>query len=397
MTELSIIARDGAARAGVLHTAHGDVRLPAFMPVGTHATVKACLPREVRECGADILLCNGYHLALRPGVDLVERAGGLHAFMGWDGPLLTDSGGYQLVSLDGVAAIDDDGAVFVSPYDGSRMRVTPELAVELQVRLGADVVMCLDHPVGFGASAQRTEAATLRTHRWAERCRAAHPGDGRLLFGIVQGGFAAARRAESARVIASLDFDGVAVGGLALGEPPPLMEAMARRCLAELPETLPRYLMGLGTDAELLAMIAAGVDMFDCVLPTRLARNGTALTRAGRLSLRRARHREEQLPIEDGCPCSACAGGFSRAYLRHLFGAGEILAHRLLSLHNLTHLGRLLGGAREAIEAGSFASYRARVLAELAAPGGPSARGDHGGSARGDPGGAPPGVYTSPP
>ena len=367
MTALSVTAHDGQARAGLLRTAHGEVRLPAFMPVGTHATVKACLPAEVRACGADIVLCNAYHLALRPGVELVERAGGLHRFMGWDGPILTDSGGYQLVSLDGVAAIDDDGAVFVSPYDGDRMRVTPELAVELQARLGADVIMCLDHPVAYGAPADVSRAATARTHAWAERCRAAHPGDGRLLFGIVQGGFDAALRAESARMVGGLGFDGVAIGGLALGEPPPLMEAMARACVAELPQALPRYVMGLGSDAELLAMVAAGVDMFDCVLPTRLARNGTALTASGRVSLRRGQHREELGVVEAGCPCPACAAGVSRAYLRHLFSAGEILGHRLLSLHNLTHLGRLLDGARAAITAGTFAAYRSSVLGALAA------------------------------
>jgi len=366
VTALRIDARDGAARSGVLHTAHGEVRTPAFMPVGTHATVKACLPQEVRDTGADILLCNGYHLALRPGVELVEQAGGLHRFMGWDGPILTDSGGFQMVSLQDVAGIDDDGATFVSPYDGSRLRVTPEDAVRVQGRLGADIVMCLDHPVAFGASPALTAEATQRTHRWAERCRAAHPGEGHLLFGIAQGGFDPGLRRESARVVASLGFDGVAVGGLALGEPPPVMEAMAAAALEELPEALPRYVMGLGTDAELLAMVALGIDMFDCVLPTRLARNGTALTAGGRLSLRQARHRDDLRPLEEGCACASCAGGFSRAYLRHLFAAGEILAHRLASLHNLTHLGRLMAGARAAIAAGTFVDFRAGVLAGLA-------------------------------
>src|SRR5579864_3187134 len=278
MTVLSIEARDGAARTGVLHTAHGPVRVPAFMPVGTHATVKACLPDEVRATGADIVLCNGYHLALRPGVELVEAAGGLHRFMGWDGPILTDSGGYQMVSLRDVAGVDDDGAVFVSPYDGTRMRMTPEESVRAQARLGADIVMCLDHPVAYGADSALTREATARTHLWAERCRAAHPGEGHLLFGIAQGGFDADLRRESARAVGAMDFDGVAVGGLALGEPPPVMATMAGAALEELPDDLPRYLMGLGTDAELLAMVGLGIDMFDCVVPTRLARNATALT-----------------------------------------------------------------------------------------------------------------------
>jgi queuine tRNA-ribosyltransferase len=365
-TALRIDARDGAARTGVLHTPHGEVRTPAFMPVGTHATVKALLPDEVRRTGADMLLCNGYHLVLRPGVELVEQAGGLHRFMGWDGPILTDSGGFQMVSLRDVTSIDDQGATFVSPYDGSRLRMTPEDAVRAQARLGADVVMCLDQPVAFGASAEQTREATARTHHWAERCRAAHPGEGHLLFGISQGGFDPALRRESAAIVAGMGFDGIAVGGLALGEPPPLMEAMCSAAVEALPERLPRYVMGLGTDAELLAMVGLGIDMFDCVVPTRLARNATALTAGGRLSLRQARHREDLRPLEDGCPCAACAGGFSRAYLRHLFHAGEILAHRLLSLHNLAHLGHLMGEARDAIRAGRFADFQSEVLAGLA-------------------------------
>ena len=367
MTALTIEARDGAARTGTITTSHGGIHTPAFMPVGTHASVKALTPQEVRDTGADVLLGNGYHLVLRPGVELVERAGGLHAFMGWDGPILTDSGGFQMVSLQDVAGIDDDGATFVSPYDGSRLRITPEQAVEAQARLGADMVMCLDQPVAFGSSQALAVEATQRTLRWAERCRRAHPGEGHLLFGISQGGFDPRLRSESARAIAQLGFDGMAIGGLALGEPPPVMEAMAQAALDELPDDLPRYVMGLGTDAELLAMIALGVDMFDCVLPTRLARNGTALTAGGRLSLRQARHREDLRPLEPDCPCAACAQGFSRAYLRHLFACGEILAHRLVSLHNLTHLGRLMERARAAITDVAFEAFRREVLAGLAA------------------------------
>jgi queuine tRNA-ribosyltransferase len=366
MTALRIDARDGTARTGVLHTAHGEVRTPAFMPVGTHATVKACLPSEVKESGADILLCNAYHLVLRPGVGTVERAGGLHALMRWDGPILTDSGGFQMVSLTEVAAIDDDGATFVSPYDGTRTRMTPEDAISAQARIGADIVMCLDHPTAFGADDDITRQATERTHRWAERSRSAHPGEGHLLFGITQGGFDAALRRHSAREVAALDFDGVAIGGLALGEPPPLMAAMAEAALTNIPDALPRYLMGLGTDAELLTMIGLGVDMFDCVLPTRLARNATALTTGGRLSLRQSRHKEDLRPLEPGCPCPSCEQGFSRAYLRHLFAAGEILGHRLVSLHNLTHLGTLMAEARRAIAGGAFVGFRAAVLDGLA-------------------------------
>ena len=366
MSSFTLTCTDGAARRGTLRTRHGDIETPVFMPVGTHATVKACHPREVRDAGAQIILANAYHLALRPGVDLVERAGGLHRFMAWDGPILTDSGGYQLVSLDRVAEVDDAGATFISPYDGSRLRVSPEDAVSLQARLGADIIMCLDHPVAWDARADRAADATRRTHRWAERCRSAHPGDGRLLFGIVQGGFDAAARRESAAAIGDLDFDGNAIGGLSVGEPLDIMEEMTALTVAGLAEDRPRYFMGLGTDRELLAMVALGVDMFDCVVPTRLARNATAMTRSGHLSLRSAAMREDLRPVEPGCGCPCCRD-FSRAYLRHLFAAQEILAHRLVSLHNITHLCELMAGAREAIATGGFAEYRREVEARRAA------------------------------
>jgi queuine tRNA-ribosyltransferase len=366
VSALTIDARDGAARTGRLRTAHGEVRTPAFMPVGTHATVKSLDPDEVRACGADILLCNAYHLALRPGVDLIERAGGLHAFMGWDGPILTDSGGFQLVSLRAVVEVDEDGATFVSPYDGNRLRVTPEEAVSIQARLDSDIVMCLDQPVAWGGSQAEAVLAADRTHSWATRCRAVHPGDGRLLFGICQGGFDQRARAESARAITALDFDGVAVGGLSVGEPLEVMEAMTAVSVAELPQDRPRYFMGLGTDRELLTMVALGIDMFDCVAPTRLARTGAAMTPSGRLALRRAAYRDDLRPLVEGCPCAACHR-FSRAYLRHLIGAGEILGHRLLSLHNITHVTTLMAAAREAIIGGRFETFRADTEARLRA------------------------------
>jgi queuine tRNA-ribosyltransferase len=366
VSALTIDARDGAARAGRMHTAHGEVRTPAFMPVGTHATVKSLDPDEVRASGADILLCNAYHLALRPGVDLIERAGGLHTFMGWDGPILTDSGGFQLVSLRAVAAVDEDGATFVSPYDGNRLRVTPEDAVSLQARLDSDVVMCLDQPVAWGGTREEMLLATARTHAWAARCRAVHPGDGRLLFGICQGGFDSEVRAESAQHISTLDFDGVAIGGLSVGEPLEVMEAMTAVSVAELPEDRPRYFMGLGTDRELLTMVALGIDMFDCVAPTRLARTGAAMTPSGRLALRRTAYRDDLRPLVDGCPCLACRR-FSRAYLRHLIAAGEILGHRLLSIHNITHVTRLMAAARDAIVAGAFEAFRSGTEARLRA------------------------------
>ncbi len=362
-----VTARDGRARAGILRTRRGDVPTPVFMPVATHASVKALHPQEVEAAGATIVLANAYHLALRPGVEIVEGLGGLHHFMAWEGPILTDSGGYQLISLAAVAAIDDSAATFISPYDGSRLRVSPEDAVALQARLDADILMCLDHPVAWDGPEAMAREATERTHRWAARCRTAHPGGGRLLFGIVQGGFDQAARRELARRLLALDFDGLAIGGLSVGEPPALMEELTGACVAELPEESPRYFMGLGTDRELLRLIAVGVDMFDCVEPTRLARNGTAMVAGGRLSLRRAAYRSDPRPVDEGCPCECCVG-FSRAYLRHLFAAGEILAHRLLSAHNLTHLGRLMVRAREAIAAGCLSDLQAEVEAGWAAP-----------------------------
>ncbi|MBV8194242.1 MAG: tRNA guanosine(34) transglycosylase Tgt [Candidatus Dormibacteraeota bacterium] len=360
-------ACDGLARTGVLSTVHGDVRTPAFMPVGTHATVRSLDPDEVRASGADILLCNAYHLALRPGVDVIERAGGLHTFMGWRGPILTDSGGYQLVSLADVARVDDAGADFISPYDGSRLRVTPELAVETQQRLGADVLMCLDQPVAWGADDDDVRVATERTHRWAERCRDAHAGSNSLLFGIAQGGFDVSLRRESAHAVADMGFDGLAIGGLSVGEPLDRMLALTEASLTEFPDSSPRYFMGLGTDFEVVAAVSLGVDMFDCVVPTRLARNATALIRAGRLSLRNAVYRDDLRPLDATCDCAACRR-FSRAYLRHLFMSGEILAHRLVSLHNLTHLGRLMAEVRDAIAAGTLASLHQGLRRGRAAP-----------------------------
>ena len=366
MSAFRVEARCGGARAGVVTTAHGVIHTPAFMPVGTHAAVRSLHPDELRHSGAEIVLCNAYHLALRPGVELIERAGGLHAFMGWGGPILTDSGGYQLVSLARVTAVDDDAAEFVSPFDGTRLRVTPEDAVDLQSRLGADIVMCLDHPVRWGSNDATVLAATERTHRWAARCRTAVDGN-RLLFGIAQGGFDTDLRHRSAATIAAMGFDGVAIGGLSVGEPREVMLAMTEASLSAFPEHLPRYFMGLGTGSELLAAVAMGVDMFDCVVPTRLARHATALTREGHLSLRNAAYHDDLRPLEEGCACTACAG-FSRAYLRHLFTTGEILAHRLVTLHNLTHMSRLMGEARAAIVAGRLDSLEKLRYTGQAAP-----------------------------
>ena len=339
------------------------------MPVGTHATVKACDPQEVAWAGAEMLLANFYHLALRPGVDLIAEMGGLHRFMGWTGSILTDSGGYQLVSLGELVELDDSGVTFRSPYDGDSIRLTPKGVVEGQLKLGSDVIMVLDQPVPFGTSPQQAVIAGQRTHLWAEQCRQTDTGQA-LLFGIVQGGFEIGPRAASAERIAGLGFDGVALGGLVLGEPPQVRQSAIDACIRNLPDHLPRYVMGLGTDLDLLDSVARGVDLFDCVLPTRLARTGTALGKGGRISLRQARFRRDPAQLESGCDCPACSR-FSRAYLRHLYLSGEILAHRLLSLHNLRHLGRLMAGARQAIEAGrllEFIDSRRRELTEEAPP-----------------------------
>jgi queuine tRNA-ribosyltransferase len=360
VTAFTVTGRDGAARTGVLRTAHGEVETPAFMPVGTDASVRACHPAEVRQAGARIILANAYHLALRPGIELVERAGGLHRFMAWDGPILTDSGGYQLVSLSGVAGVDDEAATFISPWDGSRLRVRPEDAVEIQARLGADIIMCLDHPVAWGAPPALALEATQRTHLWAERCRAVPLSGDHLLFGIVQGGFDAAARRASVRTLLGMGFDGLAVGGLSLGESVADMEALTRACTEEMPDDRPRYFMGLGTDRELVALATLGVDMFDCVVPTRLARNGTALTREGQIRLRNAAFRDDLGPVDPECDCPCCRD-FSRAYVRHLFASGEILGHRLLSIHNITHLCRLMERVRLAIRGGRLALLRREV------------------------------------
>ena len=361
----TILARDGRARRGTLRTAHGEVQTPAFMPVGTHATVKACDPLEVAQAGAEMILANFYHLSLRPGVELIAEMGGLHQFMGWPGSILTDSGGYQLVSLGELVELDDTGVTFRSPYDGDTIQLTPKGVVEGQLKLGSDVIMVLDQPVPFGTSLQLAAIATRRTHLWAEQCRQTDTGSA-MLFGIVQGGFELGLRAESAEVIAGLGFDGVALGGLVLGEPPQVRQPAIDACVQHLPEHLPRYVMGLGTDLDLLDSVARGVDLFDCVLPTRLARTGTVLTDRGRLSLRQARFRRDSRQLEPGCECPACSR-FSRAYLRHLYVAGEILAHRLLSLHNLWHLSQLMAGTRLAIEVGGlqeFLESRRRQLSE---------------------------------
>jgi len=346
-----LLAEEGGTRRGRLRTAHGLIDTPAFMPVGTQATVKALTPQEVHELGAQVLLANTYHLALRPGAERIKGLGGLHQFMGWDGSILTDSGGFQVFSLDHLVKVSDDGAIFRSHLDGSEQRFTPESVMAIQRDLGSDIAMAFDQPVSWPAATETARGAMERTHRWAARCLAAQPADGQLRFGIVQGGFDDDLRTESAGVLAQQPFDGFGIGGLSLGEPKSVTYRLLSLQTAVLPRDRPRYLMGVGTPGDLVEAIARGVDMFDCVLPTRIARNGSILTRGGRINLRNRRFIDDSGPPDEGCDCYTCRR-FSRAYLRHLFMAGEILGHRLASIHNLRILVRLVTEIRQSIGSG---------------------------------------------
>ncbi|MFN8222359.1 MAG: tRNA guanosine(34) transglycosylase Tgt [Gaiellales bacterium] len=366
MNVFSVTAIDGAARAGTLRTAHGEIETPVFMPVGTKATVKALTPDEVTALGAQIVLGNTYHLHFRPGEDVIEELGGLHSFSGWGGPILTDSGGFQVFSLrDTLLAVDDDGVTFRSVYDGTADRFTPEGVAEIQRRLGSDIAMCLDICPPAEATRTEHEEAVRRTRLWAERQVDAPRAAGQLRFGIAQGGIHRELRERSISEITALPFDGFALGGLAVGESREEMLETVAWAAPALPVGSPRYFMGLGDAEGILEVIARGIDMFDCVLPTRTARTGSALTALGRLNLRNARFARDPRPLEDGCDCPACER-FSRAFIRHLVTQREILGLRLLSLHNLAFTLRLTDGARAAIRAGTFAAYRESMLSRLA-------------------------------
>jgi queuine tRNA-ribosyltransferase len=367
LTGFRVLATEGEARSGVLATAHGDVETPAFMPVGTKGTVKSLTPEEVAGAGAQIVLGNTYHLHFRPGDELIAELGGLHRFMGWDGPILTDSGGFQVFSLrDTLAGVDDDGVTFRNVYDGARSRFTPELAAAIQRNLGSDIAMCLDQVPPPGVPRHELEDAVRRTTEWARRQRSAERADDQLAFAIVQGGTDRELRRRSAEELVELDFDGNAIGGLAIGEDRDEMFDTTDWLAQQLPPTKPRYFMGIGDPEGILEVIEAGVDMFDCVLPTRTARTGSALTWEGRLNLRNARHARDPEPLDPGCPCPACTG-YSRAYLRHLVNQEELLGHRLLSLHNLRFVLDLTNRAREAIGRGAFASFKRDALDRLGA------------------------------
>jgi queuine tRNA-ribosyltransferase len=367
VSAFEVTATDGAARAGVLRTAHGELRTPAFMPVGTKATVKSVDPGELRLLGAEILLCNTYHLHFRPGAETIGELGGLHSFMGWDGPILTDSGGFQVFSLrHTILGLDDEGVTFRSVYDGDTARFTPELAARLQVELGSDVAVCLDVCPPADATARDLEEAVRLTTLWAGRQRDADRAPGQLLFGISQGGTDSELRRRSIEEIAELGFDGYALGGLAIGEPRPQMFEATAAAAELLPADSARYFMGIGDPEGILEVIERGIDMFDCVLPTRNARTGTALTSQGRLNMRNASLARDPRPLDEDCACPACTR-FSRAYLRHLVNQQELLGHRLLTLHNLRFVLDLVAGARGAIERGELHSYKAAALERLTA------------------------------
>ncbi|HWQ24804.1 MAG TPA: tRNA guanosine(34) transglycosylase Tgt [Gaiellaceae bacterium] len=366
VSAFTLTATDGQARAGVLRTAHGEIPTPAFMPVGTKASVKALHPDEVRALGAHVVLGNAYHLHFRPGEEVVESLGGLHAFCGWDGPILTDSGGFQVFSLrDTILALDEEGVTFRSVYDGSAERFTPEGVAAIQRRLGSDIAMCLDVCLPAAAPRAELERAVWLTSAWAARQAEAERAPGQLRFGIAQGGTDPELRSRSLAEITALPFDGYALGGLAVGESREEMLECVGWAAPLLPAERPRYFMGIGDPAGILEVIARGIDLFDCVLPTRTARTGSALTWAGRLNLRNARFARDPGPLQEGCGCPACAR-FSRAYIRHLVTQEELLGLRLLSLHNLFFVLALTAHARAAIEAGSFQAFRRDALARLA-------------------------------
>ena len=360
-------ATDGAARTGVVRTAHGELRTPAFMPVGTKATVKAVDPQELAQLGAEILLCNTYHLHFRPGPELIAELGGLHRFMAWDGPILTDSGGFQVFSLrHTILRQDDDGVTFRSVYDGAEARFTPELAARIQAQLGSDIAMCLDVVPPPEVPRRQLAEAVRRTTRWARRQKDAARAPGQLLFGIAQGGTDPELRRRSCEEIAELGFDGNALGGLAIGESREQMLETTAWATELLPHERPRYFMGIGDPVGILEVIERGIDVFDCVLPTRNARTGGALTWEGQLNLKNARFARDQRPLDEDCSCPACAR-FTRAYVRHLLNQQEILGLRLLSLHNLRFVLDLVAGARTAIERGELRSYKEEALARLQA------------------------------
>ncbi|HPG70401.1 MAG TPA: tRNA guanosine(34) transglycosylase Tgt [Syntrophales bacterium] len=355
--ELIKTSTDSRARLGRMTTAHGEVRTPVFMPVGTQGTVKAMAPDRLEEAGAEIILGNTYHLYLRPGHDLIRGHGGLHRFMNWDRPILTDSGGFQIFSLGPLRKITEEGVRFQSHIDGSKHFLSPEKAVEIQQALGSDIMMCLDDCTPYPADRACTEKSMALTHRWAKRCRVAKTGEGQALFGIVQGGLYRDLRRASVEALAEIGFDGYAIGGLSVGEPKALMLETLEATAPLLPAGRARYLMGVGTPEDIVEGVHHGIDMFDCVMPTRCARNGLLFTNHGKVVIKNARYRTDQAPLDETCDCYTCRN-FSRAYLRHLFIAREILALLLNTIHNVRFYLALMERIRTAIAGGAFEDFR---------------------------------------
>jgi len=348
---------DSYSRAGELMTPHGTVSTPVFLPVASRGTVKTLTPDEIKNIGIQMVLANTYHLYLQPGIEVVTRMGGLHKFMGWDRPILTDSGGYQVFSLAGLRRISDEGVTFRSHIDGSEHRFTPELAVQYQEYLGADIIMVLDECPAHNADREQIEAATERTHRWAERCLKVKQSPDSSLYAIVQGGPYVDLRQKSAEYLRSMDFPGYAIGGLSLGEPKETTLRMLDATLPLLPEGKPRYLMGVGSPEDIVEGVARGIDIFDCALPTRVARNGALFTPTGRINIRNAAFKQMTGPVDDECDCYTCRT-FSAAYLHHLFNARELLVYRLTTIHNLAFISRMMQQIRKAILGGSFEVFR---------------------------------------
>lgn len=353
-----------AARRGEVRTRQGVFQTPVFMPVGTQGTVKAVTPENLLEMKAQIILGNTYHLFIRPGHELIERFGGLHNFMNWKGSILTDSGGFQIFSLQELATITEEGAAFRSHLDGSKLFLSPEGAIEVQQSLGSDIMMCLDTCIPYPATREEAIAATDLTTRWARRCREAHEKRDRLLFGIVQGGMYPDLRKEHAGALIDIGFDGYAIGGLSVGEDKNLMHEMTEATVPALPVEYPVYLMGVGTPADLVEGVWRGVDMFDCVMPTRNARNGSLFTAKGKISIKNSRFRDDERPLDEECGCYTCRN-YSRAYLRHLFQAREILSYHLNTIHNLHYYLDLMAGIRQSIENDSFAAFRKNFYSKL--------------------------------
>ena len=362
MTErfaFDLLATDGATRTGVIRTPRGEIRTPAFMPVGTAGTVKAMLPESVATTGADILLGNTYHLMLRPGAERVARLGGLHRFMNWDRPILTDSGGFQVMSLADLRKLTEEGVTFASHVDGSKHHLSPERSMEIQRLLGSDIVMCFDECPALPADEAKVAASMRLSMRWAERSKAAFgERPGHALFGIMQGGVTRALRQESAEALRAIGFDGYAVGGLAVGEGQAAMFGVLDYATDFLPQDKPRYLMGVGKPDDIVGAVKRGIDMMDCVLPSRSGRTGQAWTRRGQVNIKNARHADDPRPLDEACGCPACRG-YSRAYLHHVFRAGEIIASMLLTWHNLHYYQEIMAGMRAAIAEARFADWEA--------------------------------------